>query len=38
LSLRFVTPAACKDLTESLAIRPDKEAVIGEYMAKWIDS
>ncbi|MDT5357705.1 MAG: prolyl-tRNA synthetase, partial [Mycobacterium sp.] len=26
-----------KELTEPLAIRPTSEAVIGEYMAKWVD-
>jgi prolyl-tRNA synthetase len=33
-----VTHGGGKELTEPLAIRPTSEAVIGEYMAKWIDS
>src|ERR1700693_1826500 len=36
--LAVVTPGGGKELTEWLAIRPTSEAVIGEYMAKWIDS
>src|ERR1700754_4425710 len=36
--LAVVTHGGGKELTESLAIRPTSEAVIGEYMAKWIDS
>ena len=30
--------AAVRNLSEPLAIRPTSETVIGEYMAKWIDS
>jgi prolyl-tRNA synthetase len=33
-----VTHGGGKELTEPLAIRPTSEAVIGEYMAKWVDS
>ena len=36
--LAVVTHGGGKELTESLAIRPTSEAVIGEYMAKWVDS
>jgi prolyl-tRNA synthetase len=36
--LAVVTHGGGKQLTESLAIRPTSEAVIGEYMAKWVDS
>ena len=36
--LAVVTHGGGKKLTESLAIRPTSEAVIGEYMAKWVDS
>src|SRR6266567_710331 len=36
--LAVVTHGGGKELSESLAIRPTSEAVIGEYMAKWIDS
>jgi prolyl-tRNA synthetase len=36
--LAVVTHGGGKELAESLAIRPTSEAVIGEYMAKWIDS
>jgi prolyl-tRNA synthetase len=36
--LAIVTHGGGKELTEPLAIRPTSEAVIGEYMAKWIDS
>jgi prolyl-tRNA synthetase len=36
--LAVVTHGGGKELTEPLAIRPTSEAVIGEYMAKWIDS
>jgi prolyl-tRNA synthetase len=36
--LAVVTHGGGSELTESLAIRPTSEAVIGEYMAKWIDS
>src|SRR6201995_1326805 len=36
--LAVVTHGGGKELAEALAIRPTSEAVIGEYMAKWIDS
>jgi prolyl-tRNA synthetase len=36
--LAVVTHGGGKELTEPLAIRPTSEAVVGEYMAKWIDS
>jgi prolyl-tRNA synthetase len=36
--LAVVTHGGGKELTEPLAIRPTSEAVIGEYMAKWVDS
>jgi prolyl-tRNA synthetase len=36
--LAVVTHGGGKELNESLAIRPTSEAVIGEYMAKWVDS
>ncbi|MGE2720106.1 proline--tRNA ligase [Mycolicibacterium celeriflavum] len=36
--LAVVTHGGGKQLSEPLAIRPTSEAVIGEYMAKWIDS
>ena len=36
--LAVVTHGGGKELTESFAIRPTSEAVIGEYMAKWVDS
>ncbi len=36
--LAVVTHGGGKKLTEPLAIRPTSEAVIGEYMAKWVDS
>jgi len=36
--LAVVTHGGGKELAEPLAIRPTSEAVIGEYMAKWIDS
>jgi prolyl-tRNA synthetase len=36
--LAVVTHGGGKVLTEPLAIRPTSEAVIGEYMAKWVDS
>ncbi len=36
--LAVVTHGGGKELAESLAIRPTSEAVIGEYMAKWVDS
>ncbi|HEX3547671.1 MAG TPA: proline--tRNA ligase [Mycobacterium sp.] len=36
--LAVVTHGGGKELTEWLAIRPTSEAVIGEYMAKWVDS
>ncbi len=36
--LAVVTHGGGKELTEALAIRPTSEAVIGEYMSKWIDS
>jgi prolyl-tRNA synthetase len=36
--LAVVTHGGGKELTDPLAIRPTSEAVIGEYMAKWIDS
>jgi prolyl-tRNA synthetase len=35
--LAVVTHGGGKELTEPLAIRPTSEAVIGEYMAKWVD-
>ena len=33
-----MTHGGGKELTEPLAIRPTSETVIGEYMAKWVDS
>lgn len=36
--LAVVTHGGGKELTESLAIRPTSETVVGEYMAKWIGS
>ncbi|MGL4339235.1 MAG: proline--tRNA ligase [Rhodoglobus sp.] len=36
--LAVVTHGGGKKLTESLAIRPTSETVIGEYMAKWVSS
>jgi prolyl-tRNA synthetase len=36
--LAVVTHGGGKELTEALAIRPTSEAVIGEYMAKWVES
>src|SRR5919201_2359639 len=36
--LAVVTHGGSKELSEPLAIRPTSEAVIGEYMAKWVDS
>ena len=36
--LAVVTHGGGKELTEPLAIRPTSEAVVGEYMSKWIDS
>jgi prolyl-tRNA synthetase len=36
--LAVVTHGGGKELAEPLAIRPTSEAVIGEYMARWIDS
>jgi prolyl-tRNA synthetase len=36
--LAVVTHGGGKELSEPLAIRPTSEAVIGEYMSKWIDS
>ena len=36
--LAVVTHGGGKELTEALAIRPTSEAVIGEYMAKWVGS
>jgi prolyl-tRNA synthetase len=36
--LAVVTHGGGKKLSEPLAIRPTSETVIGEYMAKWIDS
>src|SRR5579859_5920162 len=36
--LAVVTHGGGKKLAEPLAIRPTSEAVIGEYMAKWVDS
>src|SRR5689334_19187586 len=36
--LAVVTHGGGKELTEPLGIRPTSEAVIGEYMAKWVDS
>ena len=36
--LAVVTHGGGKKLTEPLAIRPTSEAVIGEYMAKWVNS
>ena len=36
--LAVVTHGGGKELAEALAIRPTSEAVIGEYMSKWIDS
>jgi prolyl-tRNA synthetase len=36
--LAVVTHAGGKDLEEPLVVRPTSETVIGEYMAKWIQS
>src|SRR4029453_9474195 len=36
--LAVVTHGGGKELTESLAIRPTSETVIGGFMAKWVDS
>jgi len=36
--LAVVTHGGGKELAEPLAIRPTSETVIGEYLAKWIDS
>ena len=36
--LAVVTHGGGKELAEPLAIRPTSETVIGEYMARWIDS
>src|ERR1051326_7961301 len=36
--LAVVTHGGGKPLAEPLAIRPTSEALIGEYMSKWIDS
>ena len=36
--LAVVTHGGGKELAEPLAIRPTSETVIGEYMAKWVDS
>lgn len=36
--LAVVTHGGGKELTEPLAIRPTSETVVGEYMAKWVDS
>ncbi len=36
--LAVVTHGGGKELPEPLAIRPTSETLIGEYMAKWIDS
>src|ERR1700738_737008 len=36
--LAVVTHGGGKELTEPLAIRPTSDAVIGEYMAKWVAS
>ncbi|MEU4824324.1 proline--tRNA ligase [Actinomadura citrea] len=36
--LAVVTHAGGKELEEPLVMRPTSETVIGEYMAKWIDS
>jgi prolyl-tRNA synthetase len=36
--LAVVTHGGGKELTDPLAIRPTSEAVIGEYMSKWVDS
>ncbi|MBC6460529.1 proline--tRNA ligase [Actinomadura sp. HBU206391] len=36
--LAVVTVAGGKELEEPLIVRPTSETVIGEYMAKWIDS
>src|SRR5216110_1154087 len=36
--LAVVTHAGGKKLEEPLVVRPTSETVIGEYMAKWIDS
>ncbi len=36
--LAVVTHGGGKELAEPLAIRPTSEAVVGEYMAKWVDS
>jgi prolyl-tRNA synthetase len=36
--LAVVTHAGGKDLAEPVVVRPTSETVIGEFMAKWIDS
>ncbi|MGH9567335.1 MAG: aminoacyl--tRNA ligase-related protein, partial [Candidatus Angelobacter sp.] len=36
--LAVVTHGGGKELTESLAIRPTSETIIGEYMSKWVQS
>ncbi|MFG1932855.1 proline--tRNA ligase [Mycobacterium sp. NPDC048908] len=36
--LAVVTHGGGKELAEPLAIRPTSEAVVGEYMARWVDS
>ncbi|MGH3373922.1 MAG: hypothetical protein ACRDP6_04190 [Actinoallomurus sp.] len=36
--LAVVTVAGGKELEEPLVVRPTSETVIGEYMAKWIES
>ncbi|WP_233526033.1 proline--tRNA ligase [Actinomadura spongiicola] len=36
--LAVVTHAGGKELDEPLVVRPTSETIIGEYMAKWIDS
>ncbi|WP_233358934.1 proline--tRNA ligase [Thermomonospora amylolytica] len=36
--LAVVTHAGGKELEEPLVVRPTSETVIGEYMAKWVDS
>ncbi len=36
--LAVVTIAGGKELEEPLVVRPTSETVIGEYMAKWVDS
>ena len=36
--LAVVTHGGGKELAEPLAIRPTSETVVGEYMAKWVDS